>query len=341
MHLSGARSNIGFAAIQPESNVVRSRLAVIPSRQWPILVAAVPTLEALMSPLSRREFLKTSLVAGTVTTVGTLSLHASVNRAAEVVTLGKSGMQVTRLAFGTGTNNGYVQADLGQQEFTRLVHYAYDRGIRFFETAEAYVTPAMLGQALKSFPRDSYQLMHKVTTNQGADPQKRFDELLRTSNTEYFDILLLHWQHTPDWVSETKRWQDGILEAQSKKIIRARGASVHGLPALRQMPGNQWLEVAMIRMNHNGTRMDGPTGEDNNNPLNRDEVVEHVKQVKKEGMGVVSMKLAGNGTFTRHEDRQAAMRFAFKNAGVDCVTVGFKNTQEIDEAIDNMNLALA
>ena len=66
-----------------------------------------------------------------------------------------------------------------------------------------------------------------------------------------------------------------------------------------------------------------------------------MKQVKKEGMGVISMKLVGNGSFTRHEDRQAAMRFAFKNAGIDCATVGFKSTQEIDEAIDNMNLALA
>jgi hypothetical protein len=35
------------------------------------------------------------------------------------------------------------------------------------------------------------------------------------------------------------------------------------------------------------------------------------------------------------------MRFAFQNAGVDCATVGFKSTQEIDEAINNMNLALA
>jgi hypothetical protein len=35
------------------------------------------------------------------------------------------------------------------------------------------------------------------------------------------------------------------------------------------------------------------------------------------------------------------MRFAFKDAGVDSVTVGFKNTAEVDEAIDNINLALA
>jgi aryl-alcohol dehydrogenase-like predicted oxidoreductase len=196
-----------------------------------------------MSPFSRREFIKGSLVAGTMASVGTLPLTAAPRIATDTVTLGKSGVRVTRLAFGTGSNNGHVQAALGQQEFTRLVHYAYDHGIRFFETAEAYVTPAMLGEALKSFPRDSYQLMTKVTTDQEADPQKRFDEMRRTSQTEYFDILLLHWQHTPDWVSESVRWQDEIQEAQSKKTIRARGASVHGLPALRQMPGNKWLEI--------------------------------------------------------------------------------------------------
>ncbi len=63
-------------------------------------------------------------------------------------------------------------------------------------------------------------------------------------------------------------------------------------------------------------------------------------QVKKDGMGVISMKLVGDGDFTQHSDRVSAMRFAFQNAGVDCVTVGFKNNQEIDEAIDNLNLAL-
>jgi aryl-alcohol dehydrogenase-like predicted oxidoreductase len=66
-----------------------------------------------------------------------------------------------------------------------------------------------------------------------------------------------------------------------------------------------------------------------------------VKQVRKDGMGVISMKLVGEGTFTQRKDRQAAMKFAFRHAGVDCVTVGYKNTAEIDEAIENLNLALA
>jgi len=294
-----------------------------------------------MNSVSRREFLKTSLAVGTIGSVGALPLHAAPRTATGMVTLGKSGMQVTRLAFGTGSHNGEIQAALGQKEFTRLIHYAYDRGIRFFETAEAYMTPAMLGEALKPFPRESYQLMTKVTTDEHADPKKRFDKMLRTSKTDYFDIMLLHWQHTPTWVAETSRWQDGVLEAQSNKIIRVRGASVHGLPALRQMPGNKWLEVAMIRMNHNGTRMDGPVDGDYMYPNCVAEVVDHVKQVKQEGMGVISMKLVGDAAFTRHEDRQAAMRFAFAHAGIDCAAVGFKNTREIDEAIDNMNLALA
>ncbi len=294
-----------------------------------------------MSQFTRRDFLKTSIAAGAMAGVGTTTLHAAPTSATDTVTLGKCGLKVSRLAFGTGTNNGEVQAALGQQEFSRLIDYAYDRGIRFFETAEAYATPAMLGEALKPFPRETYQLMNKVTTDPGVDPQKRFDEMRRTSQTEYFDIMLLHWQHTADWVSTTKRWQDGVLQAQSKQIITARGASVHGLPALRQMPSSSWLEVAMIRMNHKGTLMDGPTYAYDNNPNDVSEVVEHVRKVHSQGMGVISMKLVGAGAFTRHEDRQAAMRFAFRHAGVDAVTVGFKNTQEIDEAISNLNSALA
>jgi 1-deoxyxylulose-5-phosphate synthase len=293
-----------------------------------------------MSPLNRREFLKTTMAAGALAGAGALPLHAARRTATDMVILGNSGMKVTRLAFGTGSNNGHVQAALGQKEFSRLIAYAYDRGIRFFETAESYMTPAMLGEALKPFPRDSYQLMHKVTTDRHADPQKRFDDLRRVSQTEYFDIMLLHYQHTGNWMEETKHWQEGMLQAQSKNIIKTRGASVHGLPALRQVPGNKFLEVAMIRMNHNGTRMDGPVP-DAPEPGNVQEVVSHVKQVKSEGMGVISMKLCGDGTFTKHEDRQAAMRFAFQRAGIDSATVGFKSTQEIDEAIDNMNLALA
>jgi predicted aldo/keto reductase-like oxidoreductase len=198
----------------------------------------------------------------------------------------------------------------------------------------------MLGIALKGVPRDSYRLMSKVTTREGTDPQVKIDELRKLANTDYFDILLLHYQHVASWPTDTVRWQDGILEAKSKKAVIVQGASVHGLPALRRVPGNKWLEVAMIRMNHKGTKMDAEDF-NTNGPGDVSEVVTHARKVRTEGMGVISMKLIGEGAFTNREDRKAAMRFAFNNAGVDSVTVGYKNTAEIDEAIENLNLALA
>jgi len=294
-----------------------------------------------MAHYSRRDFLKTGLAAAALAGAGSFRLKAARETATDWVTLGKSGVKVTRLAFGTGTMGGRVQRELGQEPFTRLVRYAYDRGIRFFETAESYgEMHRMLGVALAGIPRDSYRLMSKVTTHEGADPAQKIDELRKLANTEYFDVMLLHWQHTATWPTDSQRWQDGIMEAQARHAVVGHGASVHGLPALRQFPGNPWLQVAMIRMNQKGVRMDA---EDyNTDGLGSvSEVTDHVKQVRKQGMGVISMKLVGEGAFTTREDRQAAMRYAFKNAGVDCVTVGYKNTAEIDEAIENVNLALA
>jgi aryl-alcohol dehydrogenase-like predicted oxidoreductase len=292
-----------------------------------------------MAHFTRREFLQTGLAAGTLAVAGALPLSARRGSATDVVTLGRSGVKVTRLAFGTGSFSGQVQRGLGQDGFTRLVRHAYDRGIRFFETAESYgEMHRMLGIALKGIPRDSYQLMSKVTTREGVKPQQKLDELRRLAATEYFDIMLLHWQHTATWPADTARWQDGILEAQSRKVVIGHGASVHGLPALRRVPGNSWLQVAMIRVNHTGKSMDA---EDyaTQGLGNVPEVVTRVQEVRKEGMGVIAMKLAGEGTFDR-EDRRKAMRFAFRSAGVDCVTVGYKSPAEIDEAIENLNLAM-
>ena len=295
-----------------------------------------------MSLHSRREFLKsTTVAAGAIALTGTLPLSAARHSATDWVTLGKSNVNVTRLAFGTGSLSGQVQRDLGQEGFTRLVRFAYDQGIRFYETAESYgEMHRMLGVALKGIPRDSYRIMSKVTTFHGGDPQQKFDELRKLANTDYFDIMLLHWQHAATWPADSARWQDGILEAQHREIIIGHGASVHGLPALRQVPSNHWLQIAMIRMNHKGVRMDSEDFNTDGGPATVPEIVTHVHETRKAGMGVISMKLAGEGTFNR-EDRRAAMRFAFRNAGVDCVTVGYKNTAEIDEAIENLNLALA
>jgi len=291
-----------------------------------------------MPHISRRHFLKAGVAAGAIAGMHSSPLFAERASATDWVTLGKSGVKVTRLAFGTGTFSGKQQQQLGQEGFTRLVRYAYDRGIRFFETAESYGdSQRMLGVALKGLPRDSYRLMTKYSTPASGDPAPKIDQFRKQLNTEYIDILLLHCLRPPTWATDYESLQDGFSLAQQKHVIVAHGASIHGLPALRTIPGNKWLEIAMIRMNHNGTRMDTPDTRDVDVPGNVDEVVAHTKAVHQQGMGVISMKLVGEGRFTKAEERDASMKFAMNLGCVDAVTIGFTTTAQVDEAIERMN----
>ena len=284
---------------------------------------------------TRRDFLKTSLALPVLAGAQTEKRFAT-----DWVTLGNSGVKVTRLAFGTGTHSGRVQRELGQEGFTRLVRHAYDRGLRFFETAESYPgMPEMLGVALKGIPRDSYRLMHKYTTPRPTyEAKTTIDQFRKQLNTDYFDILLLHCMRKADWPEEFAKPADDFSEAKQKKIILAHGASVHGLAPLRRFPGNQWLDIAMIRMNHAGSHMDTEPGD--NGPGKVDEVVANMKKVHAQGAGTISMKLVGEGSFTDREDRRKALKFAMGIGCVDCVTIGFKSTGEIDEAIENLNAGL-
>ncbi len=262
--------------------------------------------------------------------------------ATDWVTLGNSGVKVTRLAFGTGTFSGRVQRELGQDGFNRLVRHAYDNGVRFFETAEAYGgMHEMLGIALKGIPRDSYRLMTKFRFGRGVDDAaNRIDEYRKVLNSEYFDILLVHCVRSPTWGEELKPLRDHMQEAKHKKIIMAHGASCHGLDAINSFPGDKWLDVALCRVNHNGVKMDSPSRRDTNDLGDVPQVTGLVKKIRSQGVGLIGMKLIGEGAFTKAEDRDAAMRHAFNVAGVQAATIGYKSPAEIDEAIARMNREL-
>ena len=280
-------------------------------------------------------------MTGAAALTSALPVRAAKRSATDLVMLGNSGVQVTRLALGTGTFGGRVQRELGQDGFTRLVRHAYDRGIRFFETADAYQgMPQMLGIALKGLPRDSYKLMTKYRVRDMQDPKGTIDRFRSEMNSEYFDILLLHCVRSPNWPEETKKLQDVFSEAKDKKVVLAHGASVHGLPGLRQFPGNRWLDVALLRTNHRGVKMDSMETRDTDTLGDVNEVVSHAKKLHGQGTGILGMKLIGEGQFTSPEQREAAMQMVMKLGCVDAVTIGFKSTSEIDESIERMNRAL-
>jgi predicted aldo/keto reductase-like oxidoreductase len=297
-----------------------------------------------MSELSRRDFLKGTLAAGVGARPPRWSRAAAAARrsATDWVKLGNSGVEVTRLAFGTGTFGGKVQRALGQEAFNRLVRHAYDRGVRFFETADAYTgMPQMLATALRGIPRDSYRLMTKYRLRDTEDPKATIDRFRRDLNTDYFDVLLLHCVRVPDWPEQFKRLRDALSEAKQKKIILAHGASCHGLLPLRAFPAaSDWLDVALLRVNPTGVRMDTLRQVDSDDLGDVNEVVGHIKAIRAKGTGVIGMKVMGEGQFRTPEQRDASIRFVTGLGDVDAMTIGYKSEAEVDEAIERLNTHL-
>lgn len=272
-------------------------------------------------------------------TAATLPAFAAKRSATDWVPLGNSGVKVTRLAFGTGTHGGRVQRELGQPQFTRLVRHAYDSGIRFFESADNYEgMHEMLAIALKGIPRDNYRLMTKFKWREAENPRATLDRFRTELNSEYFDIVMLHNVRTPLWPAELERLRDSFSEMKEKKILHAHGASCHGLLPLRAFPGNKWLDVALLRVNHNGARMDSLKG-DSTGAERGDvtEVTARIQQISGQGTGVIGMKLVGEGLFRDPEEREASLKYVLGLGTVNAMTMGFKSPAEIDEAITRIN----
>jgi 1-deoxyxylulose-5-phosphate synthase len=294
-----------------------------------------------MSQLTRRQFLQYSAVGLAAVASTGAALSAGAKRSAtDLVKLGRSGISVTRLGIGTGSEGGRIQRELGQDGFTRLVRHAYDQGIRFFDTADGYRTHQMVAAALRGLPRDSYVLQTKMRWHGDPDPFKEIDRFRSELQSDYFDSLLLHCTRTPDWKETLQRQMDLLEEAKHKQLIRAHGASCHGLLPLEAMPGTNWLDVAFLRVNHNGAHMDNLKSQDSL-PGDRDRALVSIRKIHQAGTGVIGMKIMGNGDFRKPDEREASIKFVMNLDCVDAVIIGFGSTGEMDEVIERMNRHLA
>jgi len=302
-------------------------------------------------PLNRRDFLQqTAALAGGAALLPwgasgrtvAAATAASQRTAVDQVPLGQTGIRLSRLGFGTGSNSGKVQHDLGQQGFERLIRYAYDQGITYFDAAQSYETFEWVGRAIKGLPRERLFLQSKIS----GQPEKALEVIDRhrqTLDTDYVDSLLIHCMVKDGWTDPLKRVMDAFNEAKDKKWIRARGVSCHSLPALRTATACDWTDVHLVRLNPQGAWVDTPV-EDWNAPSNASHlpaVVEQIKEMRRRGHGVIGMKLIGNGDFQKPEQREQSIRYVMQSGLCDAVTIGFKSTAEIDEAIQRINRALA
>jgi aryl-alcohol dehydrogenase-like predicted oxidoreductase len=293
------------------------------------------------SSLTRREFITTTAtLAGAAWMASCASVSTTKRTATDIVALGKSGLKTTRLGLGTGSNGGRVQFELGQEAFTKLIRYGYDKGIRYFDCAQAYKTYPWIGDAIKGLPREKIFLLSKI----GGAPDKPaevVDKLLKDYKTDYIDCLFVHCSTTGTWIDERRRLMDAIDEAKQKGKVRAKGVSCHALPALRVAAKSDWVQVNLVRVNPQAAHIDGESPKWNEPGKDLKPVMDLIKTMHANGHGVIGMKLIGNGDFTNAEDREKSIRYVMAQPEIHAVTIGCKSPAEVDEAITRINNALA
>ena len=294
--------------------------------------------------ITRRDFIRGLAALGGVTLLSSCSTGPFARKptAVDQVTLGKTNLKLSRLGIGTGSKGGSIQRALGQDGFNRLIRYAYDQGITYIDTAQSYQTHTMVREAIKGLPREKLFIQSKMP-GVPEKPLEVLDGYRKELGVDYIDSLLTHCGTKANWDEERRRVLDALEEAKDKKIIRAHGISCHSLPALTKAADLDWVDVNLVRINPQGVWIDTPAEEWNatSDRSHLPPVLAQMKVMRKNGHGIIGMKLIGNGDFTNPEDREKSIRFTMQSGLVDAVVIGFKSPAEIDEAITRINRALA
>ena len=114
-------------------------------------------------------------------------------------TLGRTALCVSRMGLGGGGPSRLGQQTGGDaRQATRLVGEAFDAGVNFFDTSEAYGTEKLLGDAIRGLPRDEIVVSTKGMPTQdgalidGTGLERKVDASLGRLGTETIDLYLLH-----------------------------------------------------------------------------------------------------------------------------------------------------
>ena len=256
--------------------------------------------------MHRREFLIRSAAAATWFTGKKLSSKnilaaiasqplSSKFSATDTVTLGQTGIKTSRLAVGTGTvgyDHHSNQTALGVKGLSDLLLNGYDRGLRFFDTADSYGSHPHVAEALKHVPRDKVTVLTKTWARDPATARADLDRFRRELGTDYLDICLMHCLTEADWPTRYRGVMDVFEEAKQKGIIRAHGCSCHSIEALRAAAKSPWVEVDFARINPIGSHMDADP----------QTVISVLREMKAAGKAVVGMKILGQGDLAKRQD---------------------------------------
>ncbi len=267
--------------------------------------------------MKRRRFIQQSLAAsGLAIAPFPYDLYGGKEKkfATDKVLLGDTGIEVTRLAMGTGTNgvggSSNQTRKLGVKGLGDLLHMAYDNGVLFWESADQYGSHIHLREGLKHVDREEVVILSKTHATTAEEMRADLDRFRQEIGTDYIDIILLHAMTKAHWPKIKEAAMEVLSEAREEGVVRAHGVSCHSLQALKTAAETPWVQVDLARYNQANVAMDG----------SYDVVRPVLEKMKAAGKGVIGMKIFGAGKLTDRLDE--SLTFAMSHPFMDCFTIG-------------------
>ncbi len=272
--------------------------------------------------MNRRKFLNIASTGAALLPFSPLLFAGQQKKyASDIVTLGNTGIQASRLAMGTGTHGVNKSSNqtrqLGVRGVAKLLASAYEQGINFWDSADQYGTHPHLNAGLKLVPREKVVILTKSHATTAKEMRSDIERFLREVGTDYLDIVLLHLMTEANWPELKAGAMEELSKMREEGLVRAHGVSCHTLNALKTASETDWVQVDLARINPEGARMDDTV----------DKVVPVLQKMHANGKAVLGMKIFGGGKLTSQPDE--CLKFILNQEYVDAFTIGQENEKEM------------
>jgi predicted aldo/keto reductase-like oxidoreductase len=223
-------------------------------------------------------------------------------------------VKVTRLCFGTLTI-GPLQRNRTPEEGGKLLIYALQQGILFFDTAEIYGTYPHIRYMLRECP--NAVIATKSYSYDKKTAEESFAKAVRGLGREYIDVFLLHEQESIHTLRGHWEALEYFIRRKEEGSIGAVGISTHCVDAARAALKFPQIEVVHPLINFRGVGIVG----------GREAMEKAVADLAAAGKGIYAMKALGGGHLI--SERREAIRYAL-GLPVQSVAMGMQSRAEVD-----------
>jgi len=242
------------------------------------------------------------------------------------VALGDTGIQVSRLSFGTAFM-GPLSDQLSPQEGAALLLQALDQGISFWDTSDDYGTHPHVACALQSITRDEVTVSSKLR-----EPGTTVEQVLDDLGTSYLDILFVHEVSLAG--VDTSREMVRAWQGEKKRgRVHAVGISTHSVRVAQLVAAWPKVDVLMVPINATGVCTSDSSIEDGSVA----QMLDATRQAWERKKGIVAMKVMGCGSLADHPGE--SISYVGRLPYVHSLCIGMRSQAEIQQNVELLVLA--